>query len=197
MGIKIGVLALQGNVSEHICAFKSALDSCGISEGSEVFELRQAEDIESCDAIAIPGGESTTISRLIDKNGMRIALKNFKGAFFATCAGMVILASSVDDVRVNPLGVIDISVGRNAFGRQKDSFEVPVDIKGLNSSFNAVFIRAPVVKSAGEGVEILANCGDEIVAVKEKKHMAFSFHPEIAGDFRIHKLFLRNSGIIP
>ena len=192
MGIKVGVLALQGDVSEHIRSFKSALESISLLEGSEVFELRNKDDIRDCDAVALPGGESTTIARLIDKNGMRDALKDFKGGFFATCAGMVILSSEVDDVRVKPLSVIDISVGRNAFGRQKDSFECPLDVKGLAEPFNAVFIRAPVVKSAGDSVEIIAKAGDEIVAVREGRHMAFSFHPELTQDVRLHEMFLRN-----
>ncbi|MDD4299251.1 MAG: pyridoxal 5'-phosphate synthase glutaminase subunit PdxT [Methanomicrobium sp.] len=192
MGIRIGVLALQGDVSEHINAFKSALQLHG-DPGSSVFELSHAADIDSCDAIAIPGGESTTISRLIDKNGMRDALKNFKGGFFATCAGLVMAAGTVDDSRVNPLGAIDISVGRNAFGRQKDSFEAPLLIKGLSEKpYNAVFIRAPVVLSAGDGVEILAKARDEIVAVRQGRHMAFSFHPELTDDIRLHELFLKN-----
>lgn len=192
MEIRIGVLALQGDVSEHIRSFENALFSLGLSEGSSVFSLRHKEEIGGCSAIAIPGGESTTISRLIDKNDMREALINFQGGFFVTCAGMVVTAASVDDCRVKPLGIIDIDVSRNAFGRQKDSFEVPLEISGLDKPFYAVFIRAPVVKSTGPGVEILAATDSGVVAVRDGKHMAFSFHPELTSDFRLHEMFLKN-----
>jgi len=192
VGIRIGVLALQGDVEEHILSFQKALKSLGLLEGSSVFALHHKDEIGGCSAIALPGGESTTISRLIDKNDMREAFKNFRGGFFATCAGMVVIASSVDDERVSPLGLIDISVERNAFGRQKDSFEAPLEISGLNSPFHAVFIRAPVVKSAGPGVSVLSKTDCGIVAVRDGLHMAFSFHPELTLDFRLHEMFLKN-----
>ncbi|WOF16669.1 pyridoxal 5'-phosphate synthase glutaminase subunit PdxT [Methanoplanus sp. FWC-SCC4] len=193
MGIKIGVLALQGDVSEHILAFERALLSAGLKTAdSSVFELRNSDEIPVCDAIAIPGGESTTISRLIDKNGMRDALVNFKGGFFATCAGMVILSSEADDKRVKPLGIIDISVDRNAFGRQRDSFQMPLEIRGLSAPYDAVFIRAPVAVSAGKDVFVLCKLDSGIVALTQGKHMVLSFHPELTGDTRLHELFLKN-----
>ncbi|MBP2133829.1 5'-phosphate synthase pdxT subunit [Methanomicrobium sp. W14] len=192
MGIKIGVLALQGDVSEHIRSFESALENLGVSGGSNVFELRSKEAISGCDALVLPGGESTTISCLIDKNGMREVLANFRGGFFATCAGLVILAKSTDDDRVRSLGVFDVSVGRNAFGRQRESFEVPLDIDGLDKPFNAVFIRAPVVLSHGPGVSVLSKTPFGVVAVRHGKHMAFSFHPELTPDLRLHEMFLAN-----
>ena len=121
--VKIGVLALQGNVSEHIDAFRLALIRMGHATSSEVLEVRQPEDLAGCDALAIPGGESTTISRLIDKNHMYEPIRSFPGGIFATCAGMVLVATHVDDERIHTLGLIEITVDRNAFGRQRESFE--------------------------------------------------------------------------
>jgi 5'-phosphate synthase pdxT subunit len=195
VAIKIGVLALQGNVSEHIHAFEAAITESGLFRSYEVFALKKAEEIASCDAIAIPGGESTTISRLIDKNHMREEFENFSGGIFATCAGMVMCAGAVDDERVKPLSLIDIEVGRNAFGRQKDSFEAEIEIKGYKEPYRAIFIRAPVVISTGSGVEVLSEIEQGIVAVKSGKHMALSFHPELTGDFRLHIDFIKNLGI--
>jgi len=195
VAIKIGVLALQGNVAEHIHAFEAAIVESGLFKVYEVFALKKAGDIPSCDAIAIPGGESTTISRLIDKNHMREELENFSGGIFATCAGMVLCAKSVDDEKLRPLGLVDIEVERNAFGRQKDSFEAEIDIKGYTEPYRAFFIRAPVVKSAGKGTEILAEIDQGIVALRSGKHMVLSFHPELSGDFRLHIDFIKNLGI--
>ncbi|UUX91308.1 pyridoxal 5'-phosphate synthase glutaminase subunit PdxT [Methanoplanus endosymbiosus] len=192
MAIKIGVLALQGDVAEHIHAFEDAITESGLFKDYNVFALKKAEEIPSCDAIAIPGGESTTISRLIDKNHMREEFESFSGGIFATCAGMVLCAGSVDDDRLKPLSLIDIKVGRNAFGRQKDSFEAEIEIKGYKEPYRAIFIRAPVVESAGAGVEILAEIDQGIVAVRSGKHMAISFHPELTGDFRLHIDFIKN-----
>lgn len=189
VGIRIGVLALQGNVSEHIQAFEAALKGLGL-EG-EVFPLRNAEEIAGCAAIAIPGGESTTISRLITKSGMRTPLKNFTGGVFATCAGMVLVASAVDDPRVEPLGLMDITVARNAFGRQRDSCEMPIMIEGDPTPFPGYFIRAPVVESVGPAATVLCRA-DHVVGAIQGKHMALSFHPELGGDLRLHIRFLRN-----
>jgi 5'-phosphate synthase pdxT subunit len=184
--VKIGVLALQGDVSEHCAAFLH------LGQDVDVKEIRGGTDPEAFDAIVIPGGESTTIGRLIDKNHMRRPLEEFEGSFFATCAGMVLLATEVDDPRVEPLGIIDMSVERNAFGRQKDSFEADIPILGLPSPFHAIFIRAPVVRSVGPGVEVLGRIEQGIVAVRQGPHMALSFHPELGGDLRLHRMFLGN-----
>src|SRR5674476_269297 len=155
--VKIGVLALQGNVSEHIDAFRLALIRMGHTTSSEVFEVRNPEDLAGCDALAIPGGESTTISRLIDKNHMHEPIRSFSGGIFATCAGMVLMANHVDDTRVHTLDLIDMTVDRNAFGRQRESFEADLPIKGLGGGrFHAVFIRAPVATFAGAGVTVLS-----------------------------------------
>jgi 5'-phosphate synthase pdxT subunit len=192
VGVRIGVLDLQGDVAEHIGAFRAALADAGLSEGSEVITVRKADRIPSCDRLAIPGGESTTISKLIDKNGMRNPLEEFRGGIFATCAGLIVAAKGVPDSRVKPLGLLDIDVERNAFGRQRDSFEADLPVKGLAAPFHAVFIRAPVISRVGEGVEVLAEVNGAPVAVRQGKHLGLSFHPELSGDTRLHRLFLEN-----
>jgi len=190
VGGRIGVLALQGDVSEHVQAFRRALREAGRGEGAAVFVLRRADQIAGCDAIAIPGGESTTISRLIDKNGMRAPLETFDGGIFATCAGMVLMAEEVDDPRVRPLGLMDMTVLRNAFGRQRESFEADLDVAGLDRPFHAIFIRAPLASRVGGDAQPMASIERGAVAVRQGRHMAFSFHPELGGDLRLHRLFL-------
>ena len=190
--VKIGVLALQGNVSEHVEAFLLALNRMGKGTSSEVVEIRHAADIFSCNALAIPGGESTTISRLIEKNHMYEPIRSFSGGIFATCAGMVLMATHVDDTRVHTLDLIDMTVDRNAFGRQRESFEADLPIKGLDGGpFHAIFIRAPVAISAGSDVSVLSRMDQGIVAVEYGKHMALSFHPELSCDTRLHERFLK------
>jgi 5'-phosphate synthase pdxT subunit len=191
----IGVLALQGNVSEHIDAFLLALERTGHGPSSEVFEVRSPADLADCRALAIPGGESTTISRLIDKNGLYDPIRQFSGGIFATCAGMVLMATDIADPRVRPLGLMDMAVDRNAFGRQRESFEADLPITALEGGpFHAFFIRAPVVTRAGTGLRILARIDQGIVAVEHGRHMAFSFHPELGNDTRLHELFLKANG---
>jgi 5'-phosphate synthase pdxT subunit len=191
VGVRIGVLDLQGDVSEHTGAFRQALAEAGLLEGSDVITVRRAEQIPACDGIAIPGGESTTISKLIDKNRMRRPLEEFRGGIFATCAGLIVVAREVPDPRVRPLGLLDIDVERNAFGRQKDSFEADLPMKGLDTPFHAVFIRAPVISRVGEKVEVLATVDGTPVAVRQGKHLGLAFHPELSGDTRVHRMFLR------
>ena len=194
--VKIGVLALQGNVSEHVEAFLLALNRMGKGTSSEVVEIRHAADIFSCNALAIPGGESTTISRLIEKNHMYEPIRSFSGGIFATCAGMVLMATHVDDTRVHTLDLIDMTVDRNAFGRQRESFEADLPIEGLDGGpFHAIFIRAPVAISAGLDVSVLSRMDQGIVAVECGKHMALSFHPELSCDTRLHERFLKKLGI--
>ncbi|ABN55945.1 MULTISPECIES: pyridoxal 5'-phosphate synthase glutaminase subunit PdxT [Methanoculleus] len=187
MGVKVGVLALQGDVAEHIAAFREALAE---RPGSSVAPIRRAEDLADLDALAIPGGESTTISRLMGKNGLYEPVAEFEGGVFATCAGMVLSADRVDDPRVRPLSLIPMHVARNAFGRQVDSRETMLEVAGLAEPFRAVFIRAPVATEAGDGVEVLARIPEGIVAVRHGRHMAFAFHPELGGDLRLHRVFL-------
>lgn len=194
--VKIGVLALQGNVSEHIDAFVLALDRLGYGETSEVVTVRNPAELEGCHALALPGGESTTISRLIDKNHLYEPIRTFSGGIFATCAGMVLVATHVDDPRINTLNLIDITVDRNAFGRQRESFETDIPLTGIDGGpFHAIFIRAPVATHAGAGVTVLSRLDQGIVAVEQGKHMALSFHPELGGDTRLHERFLKKIGI--
>ena len=194
--VKIGVLALQGNVSEHIDAFCLAIERVKKKGISEVFEVRCPSDLMGCNALAIPGGESTTISRLIDKNLLHEPLCNFTGGIFATCAGMVLMATDVADPRIHSLGLINMAVDRNAFGRQRESFEADVSICGENGGpFHAVFIRAPIATATGFDVKVLARIDQGVVAVEKGRHMAFSFHPELVGDTRLHERFLRMQGI--
>jgi len=194
--VRIGVLALQGNVSEHIGAFERALSAMGHGSASSVFPVRQPADLDGCAALAIPGGESTTISRLIGKNRLFEPIRTFSGGIFATCAGMVLVATRVEDSRVHPLGLVDITVDRNAFGRQKESFETDLIVKGVaGGPFHAVFIRAPVAHAAGPETAVLSRVPGGIVAVEQGRHMALAFHPELGGDTRLHERFLRNLGL--
>ena len=194
MGVKLGVLALQGNVSEHVRGFERALLQAGVTNG-DVVSVRRPSDLFDLSGLAIPGGESTTISRLIQKNGLYDPLVNFEGGIFATCAGMVLMASMVDDARVKTLGLMDMSVLRNAFGRQKESFEAEIPIKGLDQPYHAFFIRAPVVTNTGDGIEVLARIDAGIVAARKGQHIALSFHPELGTDLRLHRMFLEGLGI--
>ncbi|KLK88685.1 glutamine amidotransferase [Methanoculleus sediminis] len=192
MGVKVGVLALQGDVAEHVAAFREALAE---RPGSSVMAVRRPADLADLDALAIPGGESTTISRLIEKNGLYEPLVRFEGGIFATCAGMVLTADRVDDPRVRTLGLIPMHVARNAFGRQVDSREAMLEVAGLAEPFRAVFIRAPVATDVGSSVEVLARIPEGIVAVRHGRHMAFAFHPELGGDLRLHRMFLEGLGL--
>ncbi len=193
--VTVGVLALQGNVSEHIDAFAAAFRQRGSGEAS-VIEVRSPADLSGCAALTIPGGESTTISRLIDRNGLYEPIRTFPGGIFATCAGMVLMATHVADPRVHTLGLMDMTVDRNAFGRQKESFEADITVAGLDGGpFHAIFIRAPVVTSAGTSVRVLSSLDQGIVAAEKGRYMALAFHPELGGDLRLHERFLRNLGI--
>ncbi|MBR1369090.1 glutamine amidotransferase [Methanocalculus chunghsingensis] len=191
MAGRIGVLALQGDVSEHLEAFRLALGDRG-----EVSAFRTASEIPDFDGIALPGGESTTINRLIQNAGMQRPLQEYDGGIFATCAGMVLLATEVeDDSLFEPLGIMDMTVKRNAFGRQRESFEADIDCVGLADPFHAVFIRAPVATRVGYKTEVLAKLPQGYIAIRHGLHMAFSFHPELSGDLRLHQLFLENLGL--
>ena len=182
----IGVLAIQGDFLEH----RNMLDSIGI----ESVEVRLPEQLENIDGLIIPGGESTTIVQLIDIYEMRQPLveKVRKGlAVWGTCAGMIVIAKHLKDKRPNPLGLMDIEVSRNAFGRQIDSFETNLDINGMDRPpMHAIFIRAPLVTEIGNGVEILAEVDQgKPVAVKQNRILATSFHPELTEDPRMHTMF--------
>ncbi len=184
----IGVLALQGDVREHIAAVEQ-LGAAGVL-------VRRPAELDRIDGLIIPGGESTTMSRLLDIFGMRepLTARLADGLpAYGSCAGMIMLATRILDGRPDqlPLGAIDITVRRNAFGRQVDSFEGSVEIVGIDGGpVPGVFIRAPWVESIGAGVEVLGSAAGHPVAVRQGVVLATSFHPEISGDLRVHQLFL-------
>jgi len=187
--MKAGVIAVQGDVAEHAAAVSDAAAAHG--ETAEVVEVRSAGVVPDCDVLLLPGGESTTISRLIDREGIDGEIRDHVAAgkpVLATCAGLIVCSRDAKDDRVDPLGVVDVSVDRNAFGRQKDSFEAAVPVAGLDAPFHAVFIRAPAIDETGDGVETLATVDDRPVAVRDGPVVATSFHPELTDDSRVHDL---------
>ena len=184
--MRIGVLALQGDVREHIGTLSQL--EC------EPVEVRKASDLRNLDGLIFPGGESTTISKLLDifdiRNPILEFIKSGK-AVFGTCAGMITLANELLDSAAGQksLGVMDISVRRNAFGSQLDSFEDQISFDG--AKINVAFIRAPIVEKVGEGVQVLASLQDgRVVAVRQDNLLATSFHPEITGETFVHQYFL-------
>ena len=192
----MAVLALQGDVTEHARAVESAARS--LSLDCQVIMARRVQELEGVSGLIMPGGESTTMAKQIDRFGLRTALADFAGTgapVMGTCAGAVLLAAEVDagnrPSEVRPLGVVDMTIRRNAFGRQIDSFERPLEIKGLNSDFPGIFIRAPCIERIGKGVESLAALDGSHVMVRQGNIMALTFHPELAHDCRVHGLFLK------
>ncbi len=184
--IIVGVLALQGDFLEHI----QTLERLGITAK----QVKLPEDLENIQGLIMPGGESTTMANLLDTFGLRepLAQKIQEGMpVWGTCAGMILLAKKLIQERPIPLGVMDITVNRNAFGRQLDSFEVDLTIKYLDKPLHATFIRAPLVTEVGKDVEILSKLEDgTIVAVKQNNMLGTSFHPELTSDTRFHEYFL-------
>ena len=188
--MKIGVLALQGDFAEHIVMLKSL--------GVEAAEVRLAEQLNDLDGLIIPGGESTTIGKLATDFSLMEPLRIFgqRHAIWGTCAGAILLSKDVS--REQPLlGLMDIRVARNAFGRQVDSFEADLDVPelkqatGTEEAFHAVFIRAPIIESVSGDAKILASLPDgRIVAAQQGHFLATSFHPELTGDVRFHRYFL-------
>lgn len=189
----VGVLALQGGVVEH----ERVLDELGVAHR----KVRLPQHLDGLAALILPGGESTTMSKLMRFNGLLEPLSDALRSglpAYGTCAGMILLASTVLGTREDAvqLGALDATVRRNAFGRQVDSFETDLDFAGIDDPVPATFIRAPWVETVGEGVEILATVPEgpaegAIVAVRDGAVMATSFHPEVDGDVRVHRLFLR------
>ena len=186
--MNLGVLALQGAFREH----REAFDALGVS----TTEVRTPGDLAGVDALIIPGGESTTIAKLLETSALDAPLRaRLHDAMptFGTCAGLILLAKQVVDGRVDqvPLGAMDITVRRNAYGTQLASFEASVDIEGLEGgSFPGVFIRAPAVEAVGDHVEVLAELSGRPVLVREGRIWASTFHPELSGDLRVHERFL-------
>jgi 5'-phosphate synthase pdxT subunit len=173
--LRIGVLAVQGNFREHI----EMLDSLGV----RTVEIRKADQLADLDGLVIPGGESTTFTRLMHLYGLDEAVRRFEGPVFGTCAGMIVLDR-------DHLGLVDISVRRNAFGRQVASFETDLDVAGFDEPMRAVFIRAPWVEEVGPDVEVLAEIDGRPVLAREGRFLVAAFHPELTGDTRLHAMFL-------
>ena len=187
--MKAGVIAVQGDVAEHAAAVRNA--AAAHDESAEVVEIRESGIVPDCDVLLMPGGESTTISRLIHREGIAAEIRDHAAAgkpILATCAGLIVCSTDAKDDRVEPLGLVDVSVDRNAFGRQKDSFEAKVPVTGLDDPFHAVFIRAPAIDAVGDGVEVLATVDGRPVAVRDGPVVATAFHPELTDDPRIHDL---------
>lgn len=188
----VGVLALQGDVREHVRALERA--------GADVVLVRRAEELHDVDGLILPGGESTTIDRMLRAFDLFHPLREQVQdglPVLGSCAGMILLADRLIDGAPDQrtVGGMDITVMRNAFGRQVDSFEVPVDVVGIEDGpVAAAFIRAPKVVSIGPGVEVLAAIGDTIVMVRDRHLMATAFHPELTGDDRVHRLFVAHVG---
>jgi pyridoxal 5'-phosphate synthase pdxT subunit len=181
----VGVLALQGDVREHV----ASLGRLGV----RACEVRGSDDLTGLDGIVVPGGESTTIGRLATRFGLLDPLRRrvIDGMpYYGTCAGLILAASAVTEGDQPLLGVLDVVVQRNAFGRQNESFETELRISGLAGAFHAVFIRAPWVAKVGADVEVLATVGEHPVMVRQGHVLGTSFHPELTGDDRIHQMLL-------
>lgn len=191
MTMNIGVLALQGAFREH----RQLLQTLG----ARVREVRLPRDLGGLSGLVLPGGESTTIGKLMDDYALRGPIRDFAaagGAIWGTCAGAILLANAIEGAPpqfgAQPgLNLMNLRVRRNAFGRQRDSFEEPLLVEGLKDPFPAVFIRAPVIEEVGAGVQVLARHGGRIVLAREGALLASSFHPELTNDARLHALFLR------
>jgi 5'-phosphate synthase pdxT subunit len=174
--VRIGVLALQGNFREHIATLAGL--------GVEAVEVRKPEHLEGLDGLVVPGGESTTIGRLIGLYSFEEPLRKFPGAMFGTCAGMILMA------RDGLIGHVDIGVERNAYGRQVASFEANFPLEDEERPLPGVFIRAPRVSDVGEGVEVLAELDGDPVLLRQGRFLVASFHPELTDDTRVHRRFL-------
>lgn len=183
--VKIGVLGLQGAVREHVKSVEAS--------GAEAVIVKRIEQLEEIDGLILPGGESTTMRRLIDKYAFMEPLHTFAKSgkpMFGTCAGMILLAKTLIGYDEAHIGAMDITVERNAFGRQKDSFEAALSIKGVGEDFVGVFIRAPYVVNVADDVEVLSTHGDRMVAVRQGPFLAASFHPELTDDHRVTAYFV-------
>ena len=186
--MKVGVLSLQGDVREHTAALEGA--------GATPVEVRYEHELSDVDALVIPGGESTTIGKLLDRFNLLEPLKERAAGgmpLYGTCAGAILLARAIAGEQDAPhrVGSMDITVRRNAYGRQVDSFESDLRIEGVTGPFRAVFIRAPSIEEVGPGVEVLASHAGMPVLVRQGSQLASTFHPEMTGDNRVHELFLQ------
>jgi pyridoxal 5'-phosphate synthase pdxT subunit len=173
--MRIGVLALQGNFREHAAMLRRL--------GAEPVEVRKPEQLEGLDGLVVPGGESTTFVRLMRLYGLEEAIRSFEQPVFGTCAGLIVLGR-------DHLGLVDVEVARNAYGRQVHSFEADLDLAGEREPLRGVFIRAPRVISAGDDVEVLAELDGEPVLLRQGRFLVATFHPELTDDTRVHELFI-------
>jgi 5'-phosphate synthase pdxT subunit len=183
--MQVGVLGLQGDVTEHVTTLRKLLKK------EEVRVVKKAADVKDLEGLIIPGGESTTIGKLMVKYGIDEAIRNHGPAIFGTCAGTILLAREILGSDQFSLELMDIAVERNAYGRQRESFETEIAIPALGKKpFRAVFIRAPAIKRVGRGVEVLAEHRGEAVLARQGAILASTFHPELTNDLRIHKYFI-------
>ncbi|MGZ9586670.1 pyridoxal 5'-phosphate synthase glutaminase subunit PdxT [Paenibacillus marinisediminis] len=186
--MKIGVLALQGAVAEHIRSLNAA--------GSEAVAIKWPQELEGVEGLIIPGGESTTIGKLMRKYGFIEAIQSFSKQgkpIFGTCAGLIALASHIngsEGPEEPHLGLMDMQVRRNAFGRQRESFETDLDVSGIDQPVRAVFIRAPLIEAVGGAVDVLCEYNKEIVTARQGHLLACSFHPELTDDMSLHQYFV-------
>lgn len=185
--MKLGVLGLQGDVREHVRMLDAA--------GATPIVVKRVDELNSIDGLIVPGGESTTIGKLLDRFGLLQPLKERVSAgmpLYGTCAGLILMATDIVGRETVPhsLGVMDVALRRNAYGRQVDSFESDLDVKGFADPLRAVFIRAPVIERVGRGVDVLAEWDERPVLVRQGHLLGSTFHPEMAGDPRVHRLFV-------
>lgn len=183
--MKVGVLALQGAVAEHIRLIEAV--------GGEGVVVKRTEQLAELDGLIIPGGESTTIGKLMRRYGFIEAIQDFSRqgkAVFGTCAGLIVIAVKIAGQEEAHLGLMDMTVQRNAFGRQRESFETDLPVKGINEPVRAVFIRAPLIEHVGNGVDVLSEYNGQIVAARQGHLLAASFHPELTDDSSMHAYFL-------
>ena len=182
---RVGILALQGDVREHL----NILGDLGVG----ALPVKKPDQLDEVDALIIPGGESTTIGKMAVRFGLLEPLRSALESdlpVYGTCAGMILLAGAVTEGDQPLLGALDVVVKRNAFGRQNESFEADLEVRGLTEPFHAIFIRAPWIEKVGSDVEILSEVDDHPVMVRQGRILATSFHPELTGDGRIHQMFL-------
>ncbi|WP_406662321.1 pyridoxal 5'-phosphate synthase glutaminase subunit PdxT [Methanolobus sp. ZRKC3] len=193
--MRIGVIAIQGDISEHVEALERALNERG--EKAEILTIKHKGIVPECDALVLPGGESTTLGKLLIREGIADEIQEMKDAgkpIMGTCAGMILLSKEGDEqvakTHQHLLGLMDTTVNRNAFGRQRDSFEMELELSFLESPYNAVFIRAPGIVDVGSDVKVLSRIDDMIVAAEQGNVFALAFHPELTLDTRVHQYFL-------
>ncbi|MBN2110659.1 MAG: pyridoxal 5'-phosphate synthase glutaminase subunit PdxT [Methanosarcinaceae archaeon] len=193
--MRIGVIAIQGDVSEHVEALERTL--AGRGQVADIVTIRHKGIVPGCDALVLPGGESTTLGKLLIREGIAGEIQDIKNAgkpIMGTCAGLILLAKRGDEqvarTHQHLLGLMDTRVNRNAFGRQRESFETELGLPFLDTPYNAVFIRAPGIVDAGKDVTVLARIDDMIVAAEQGNVLALAFHPELTPDPRIHQYFL-------